>query len=113
MKTKPGFSITKNKGFHITFDNGVCVSVQFGRGNYADNYNLPIGDRMGLGGLESTMAEVAIWNNQDPRRGSGFSLTKKCPHLRLQCGSSDVAGYVSPRDVAKAIAWASKQKVKE
>lgn len=33
------FRITDNKGFHITFDNGFTVSVQFGPGNYSDNYD--------------------------------------------------------------------------
>ena len=34
------FRITDNKGFHLTFKNGVTISVQFGIGNYGDNYNL-------------------------------------------------------------------------
>ena len=38
------FKITDGKGFHITFKNGVTVSVQFGYGNYD--------------------AEIAIWNKQ-------------------------------------------------
>lgn len=33
------FSITQGKGFAITFPNGHCVSVQFGPGNYCDNYH--------------------------------------------------------------------------
>lgn len=32
--------ICGNKGFHITFQNGYTASVQFGPGNYCDNYNL-------------------------------------------------------------------------
>lgn len=39
----PGFKITGVKGFHITFENGWTVSVQFGGGNYSDNYDEPIG----------------------------------------------------------------------
>ena len=34
------FQCTRNKGFHIVFDNGFCVSVQFGPSNYAGNRNL-------------------------------------------------------------------------
>jgi hypothetical protein len=33
------FGITECKGFHITFANGWTVSVQFGPGNYGDNYD--------------------------------------------------------------------------
>lgn len=29
--------ISSLKGYHMTFDNGYTVSVQFGRGNYCDN----------------------------------------------------------------------------
>ena len=32
------FKITGGKGFHITFENGYTVSVQFGGGSYCDNY---------------------------------------------------------------------------
>ena len=54
------FKITQQKGFQITFDNGYTVSVQFGAGNYCDNYN--------LGGMEyydkpvppSSTAETAL-----------------------------------------------------
>ncbi|GAG44524.1 unnamed protein product, partial [marine sediment metagenome] len=31
-------AICNNKGFHVTFKNGWTVSVQFGAGNYCDNY---------------------------------------------------------------------------
>jgi hypothetical protein len=36
-----------NNGFHITFENGYTVSVQFGKGNYSDQ--------------GETTAEVAAW----------------------------------------------------
>jgi hypothetical protein len=32
------FRITRDKGFHMTFDNGWTVSVQWGTGNYGDHY---------------------------------------------------------------------------
>lgn len=37
---RPGFRITSGKGFHMSFRNGYSVSVQFGRGNYGDNYEM-------------------------------------------------------------------------
>ncbi len=59
-----GFKITDGKGFHITFKNGWTISVQFGPGNYCDNYDMDISSfyrsnrRMTI---ESTTAEIAYW----------------------------------------------------
>ena len=53
------FRITGGKGFHITFDNGWTVSVQFGPGNYCDNYDENDHEKAGAQG--STTAECAVW----------------------------------------------------
>lgn len=59
---KEGFKITDGKGFHMTFANGYTVSVQFGGGNYCDNYDDPISiDRSAQGAKGSRNAEVAVW----------------------------------------------------
>lgn len=56
------FKITRGKGFHITFASGFTVSVQFGPGNYGDNYNARISeDSAACGERGSDRAEVAIW----------------------------------------------------
>jgi len=52
--------ICDNKGFHIEFDNGYTVSVQFGGGNYCDNYDFPIGKERDGRGMKSSNAEVAV-----------------------------------------------------
>lgn len=54
--------ITDGKGFGITFDNGVTVSVQIGRGNYSDNYDFreEISRENPL--PASTRAEIAAWD---------------------------------------------------
>jgi hypothetical protein len=54
--TSPAFAITGQKGFHITFENGWTVSVQFGAGNYCENRNHPDWD----GPVPSRTAEVAV-----------------------------------------------------
>lgn len=55
-----GFKICDQKGFHITFENGWTVSVQFGRGNYGGNYDYPEYD----GPVPpSSTAEVAAWDS--------------------------------------------------
>lgn len=61
MKHSPGFRICDNKGFHMTFQNRWTISVQFGGGNYCDNYDFPIGDERKGRGMQSSNAEVAYW----------------------------------------------------
>ena len=51
------FDITAQQGFHITFENGWTVSVQFGRGNYCANRFNSIWDVSG-----SKDAEIAAWD---------------------------------------------------
>lgn len=56
--------ITDGKGFHITFDNGWTVSVQFGPANYCGNYDMEIsreGDKK-AGEKGSQTAEIAAWD---------------------------------------------------
>ena len=58
------FKITGKKGFHITFENGFTVSVQFGPGNYCDNYDMEIGrDDERAGAKGSYNAECAVWGS--------------------------------------------------
>lgn len=54
-----GFQIRNDSGFHITFGNGWTVSVQFGSGNYCDNYNHDMVPRSRT--PPSANAEVAAW----------------------------------------------------
>ena len=57
-----GFRITGKKGFQITFENEYTVSVQFGPGNYCDNYGRRIGHEDEDCGKEgSSTAECAVW----------------------------------------------------
>ena len=56
------FKSTDRKGFHITFENGLTVSVQWGGGNYCENH-----DNMDFSrtkDMESKDAEVAVWSNE-------------------------------------------------
>jgi len=57
------FHITQSKGFGIKFANGYRVSVQFGPGNYCDNYDMDIGrDEVEAGKEGSYTAECAVIN---------------------------------------------------
>lgn len=58
----PGFRITGNKGFHMSFPNGYTISVQFGPGNYCVHYDRRIGHEEEACGKEgSPNAETAFW----------------------------------------------------
>lgn len=99
MNTKnTGFYITGEKGFHITFENGWTVSVQFGPGNYCNNYNARIGrDEKLCGERGSTDAECAVWGPG----GDMLSYEK--------WGGDTVGGRMSPADVLELLNWASRQ----
>lgn len=82
------FKTTDANGFHITFSNGITVSVQWNPGNY-------VSDRSGRRGdhRESCDAEVAAW---------------KADESWIKLGEiDDVIGWQSPEDVARIIAHLS------
>jgi hypothetical protein len=55
--------ITDGKGVHFTFDNGLTISIQIGRGNYGDNYDWPHYEVTRENPLPpSSKAEIAVWS---------------------------------------------------
>lgn len=82
-ETTIGFAISGRKGFHITFENGCTVSVQFGGGNYCENRDLPIDDHSVP---KSRTAEIAGWDADGK-------------WLPLEDWGDDVAGWQSPAAV--------------
>lgn len=62
MKLNPGAH-----GFHITFDNGYVLSVQYGEGNYCDNKNWNGSWNTKHEELDETSTcEIAIWTVSEP-----------------------------------------------
>lgn len=103
------FKITQGKGFHIAFENGYTVSVQFGYGNYCDNKHASPPDTTSkgyeyhqktLGETGSSDAEVAVWNPE------GDMI---CAKEYGECGSDTVAGWLLPAEVVKVLVWAESQ----
>jgi hypothetical protein len=72
-------------GFFMTFANGYTVSVQFSEYNYSDS--------------GQTDAEVAVWHNSGDQN---FIEPKEWKSVSIDNGDQ-VAGYLSPEDVAKII----------
>jgi hypothetical protein len=88
-KSRPGFKITGGKGFHVTFENGWTVSVQFGGGNYSENYDAeiyPVPEPLPKSGT----AEIAAWGPD----GSWHNF-----------GDDTVAGYKTPAEVLAFLDW--------
>ena len=82
------FSISDNKGFQITFENGYSVSVQFGPGNYCENKDLPYnhGEEVPM----SNTAETALISPD------GF----------VEYRGDDVQGHMSSKDVLELLNYA-------
>ena len=80
-----------NSGFHIKFENGWTVSVQWGPHNYADNYWYTFEPNNAADGtrLVSNVAEIAAWDAD--RNWYEFE-------------DDNVKGYVKPEEVAEFIA---------
>ncbi len=91
------FSITSGKGFHITFSNGWTVSVQFGHGNYCDNYDRLNDEQVTLGKEGSSTAECAVWNLD----GHLFA------HPLFD--GNTVGAYMEPAQVLELMNWTASQ----
>jgi hypothetical protein len=93
-------SITQGKGFHMTFANGWTVSVQFGAGNYSDNYAAPFPYdsqfQNNCGALGSDTAEIAAF--------------RKDTEVWHDFGGDTVKGYCTPNEVAEFIAMVANKK---
>ncbi len=94
-----GFKITGSKGFHITFENGVTVSVQFGPGTYSGNYDMSFHVPL-PNPLESDTAEVALW-----RYGGNWITQEFKPE-----DGNDVLNQQTPAGVLEALKWAEQYK---
>lgn len=102
---KKGFSITCGKGFHMTFSNGVTISVQWGPGNYCDNRNENSMDEKGVGEKGSNTAEVAIWSNHD--NGKEWITRGVYKILGNENVNDDVVGWCNPDSIADLIYFCS------
>ena len=81
--------INSNKGFHITFENGLTASVQWGLGNYCDNhFNYELGFD-GKTPATSNDAEVAVIKDGD--------LIPLDPFIKN--ANDEVAGYLTPEQI--------------
>lgn len=81
------FKITYKKGFHVTFNNGYTVSVQFGPGNYCSNHDMEIGKSdEEAGKIGSHDAECAV-------------IGPDGEFIEMEGWFDIVCGYMSPDEV--------------
>ena len=83
------FRTTMNKGFQMTFENGMTISVQFGYGNYSSNrHDAPL-DATKLHGLESETAEIAVWD------ANGKWVNFQYDQVKGWVSADEVADYIT------------------
>ena len=92
------FVSTMRKGFHMTFENGLTVSVQWGAGNYCDNHFPEDRDFTFSKDAESDTAEVAVFNSHgefiDPQRFFSYEINS----------DGMVVGWLDPSQVVELLA---------
>lgn len=91
--TKPGFASYRNKGFHITFENGCTVSVQFGVGNYCENR-----DRWNV----ENEADSIMWDSRDAEIAA-WDANGDWIRPDYEDWGDDVSGWRHPHEVLKFI----------
>ena len=78
----------------MTFANGWTISVQWGANTYSDNRNKDPFTALSPIPMDSTTAEIAIWNDVD--------------HEMMDFGDDNVKGYCDANEVASWIERVSK-----
>lgn len=87
--------ICQNKGFRMTFENGLTASVQWGRGNYCENHFNEELDFMGTKPARSDDAEVAVFSQDGKFLEIARFLPEDCSY------DYDVAGWLTPDQIAE------------
>ena len=91
-------SIKHNSNFHITFENGITVSILISFGSYSDNHDGDIGTELDQRRMISSNAELAAW------KPDGAFITKD---IRPDAGD-DVLGWQTPEQILDFLNKASK-----
>lgn len=96
--------ITQNKGFQMTFDNGLTISCQMGSGNYCSNrdFNKRYGAEMLQSITECDNCEIAIWDEND-----NWITGEIFREMEMEISEEMVCGWVDTMTVAKLIAYVS------
>lgn len=89
------------RGFQVTFGNGVTISTMFGAGNYCDNYGSRLYQVADFNKCESSDTEFAAW-----REDGKWCTRELCELVDIPC-SDEVVGYISVAQWLQLVAAAS------
>jgi hypothetical protein len=91
------FKSSYNKGFAMTFKNGLTISVQWGVGNYCErrSFHSTVNNDMKNIFNESVNAEIAIWSND----GTDFNFENDW--VKGYVSADEVAGWITMVSTAK------------
>lgn len=90
------FKVINDKGFQLTFNNGLTISVMFGQGNYCDSRMHNINNGW-LGIHECVDAEIGIWDANDVWLNFGHDTVKG------YCDADNVANWITIVSEAKSL----------
>ena len=93
------FRAYDNRGFQISFANGLTFSVMFGRGNYCERRNASENSPKG-----SKDAEFAVFETGTVNRGD-YVFSDGCGNP-----GTGYTGWISPEDIAKTMAIVAEHK---
>ena len=95
------FQVNGNKGFKLTFPNGITLSSQFGFGNYCNNRNYLKLIESNSGETTSSNCEVAVLNKD----GSLITATMVDDLPDVFNNDDDVIGWVNMHNWLKIFEW--------
>jgi len=101
------FNSVYNRGFKMTFENGITISVQWGEGNYCERegWQTDLMADCKKSQTKSTDAEVAIWDD------CGNWITKEAfSEVYGKDLDDEVEGYLTTDQIAELIQWAKSRK---
>lgn len=98
------FKITHNSGFHMTFKNGVTISVQVGPGSYSDNREM--WQDVAAGATFETLKRLEIEAGKKGSRNAEVAIWRDASRFRFDDGDI-VKGWVDADEVARWIEFAA------
>lgn len=82
---------TSGKGFHLSFENGLTISVQWGFGNYCSNKSMrwdELDELQKNRTFDGETAEIAVWDT------SGTWMRFENDVVKGWCTADEVADYI-------------------
>ena len=96
------FKTFSQKGFQVSFDNGLTVSVMFGSGNYCEHRfsDMEVGGTVKVWSEHNSVsAEIAVIDSN----GNFVTEFPGCPE------GDQVRGWVEPNELLEVMNWAAAQ----